>query len=138
MRFLNANAATQVIASDQERAYFTYSILQEKASAYKKNHLQKYLPRYRYQFYFNGNGKAGFEYSIKVQRGANPSAVKMIFGGDVKMLQEQNDGAMRMRSDFGSFEHSKPVGFYEDAPEQKLAAHLNVTKHFELRNSWKI
>ncbi|HNP23416.1 MAG TPA: SprB repeat-containing protein, partial [Panacibacter sp.] len=129
MRFLNANAATQVIASDQERAYFTYSILQEKASAYKKITYKNIYPGIDISFYFNGNGKAGFEYSIKVQRGANPSAVKMIFGGDVKMLQEQNDGAMRMRSDFGSFEHSKPVGFYEDAPEQKIGCTFKRDKN---------
>ena len=112
MEWLNTNLNPEIIAVDLAEGYHTYGKLEGKAKAYKKITYKELYPGIDLVFSFTQNQKAGFEYSLLIKPGADISAVKMRYGGDVKTIQRVNDGTLTIKSDIGGIVETIPVSFY--------------------------
>jgi hypothetical protein len=112
MEWLNANADVKIIAEARESAYHTYGMLSEKAYGYKKITYKNLYPNIDVIYTFTNNTKAGFEYSLLLQPGADISLVKLKYGGDVKKITTDNKGNLIIRSDIEGISATVPVSYY--------------------------
>ncbi len=131
MRWLNANATVSVVAEEQNTAYHTYASVQERAYGYKKIIYKDIYPGTDITFFFSQNKKAGFEYTVTVQPGANAALVKMMFGGDVTEVTKTAANTLTIRSAIGGIIQTKPVAFYGNdllakGNQQKVAVGYTV------------
>jgi large repetitive protein len=112
MEWLNANPAVKIIADERETAYHTYGMLTDKAYGYKKIIYKNLYPGVDVVYTFTNNAKAGFEYSLLVQPGANINLVKLKYGGDVKNIMTDSKGNLVIRSDIDGISTTVPVSYY--------------------------
>jgi hypothetical protein len=114
MQWINANPNAQVIAEDQSTAYHTYAANSNKAFGYKKIIYKNLYPGIDVVYYFTSNKKEGFEYGLIVKPGADLSAVKMRFDGDVKKIKVDIDGDLIIRSEIDGISETIPVCYYDN------------------------
>lgn len=115
MEWLNASPAVQIISEQQTPAYHTYGMLKEKAYGYERIIYKNLYPGIDIICSFADGNKAGFEYSILVQPGADLSAVKLKYGGDIKTIKTDNKGNLVIRSDIEGISSTIPVSYYGNA-----------------------
>ena len=99
MQWLGANPHPQIITEDETQAYFTFGMLPEKALGYKKIIYRDLYPGIDVTFHFSQNSKAGFEYSLTLKPGADLSAVKMQFSGDIEKIKKDANGKLTIKTD---------------------------------------
>jgi hypothetical protein len=114
MEWLNANPNVQVITDEKTTAYHTYGMLPDKAYGYKKITYKNLYPGIDLVYNFTENAKAGFEYNLLVQPGADVSVVKLKYGGDVKFIKTDNNGKLVISSDIDGILATVPVSYYGD------------------------
>lgn len=112
IEWLNANPHPEIIAEEMEAAYHVYGMLQQKAPAFKKIIYKELYPGIDVVYSFIKSDNPGYEFSLVIKPGANISAVKMQYGGDVKSLRIDKEGNLTIHSDIGSIHQSSPVSFY--------------------------
>lgn len=120
MEWVNANPNVQIIATDISAAYHTYGLLQSKAKAYKKITYKNIYPGIDIEYSFLSGKKAGFEYTIVAMPGADISLVKMKYGGDVKKIQQDNNGNFIVHSSVDGISQSSPVAYYKEEKTNKI------------------
>ena len=114
MEWVGANLNVEIIKEEKTSAYHTYGLLKDKAAGYKKITYKNLYPGIDIIYNFTNNAKAGFEYSLIVQPGADLSLVKMKYGGDVKNIKTDSKGNLVVRSDIDGIEETIPVSYYSD------------------------
>jgi SprB repeat len=114
MEWLNANPDVKIIAEERETAYHTYGIFTDKAYGYKKITYKNIYPGIDVVYNFTGNTKIGFEYNLIVQPGADLSAVKLKYGGDVKTIKTDERGILIIKSDIDGISTTVPVTYYSE------------------------
>ncbi len=112
MEWLGASADVKIIAEEKAAAYHTYGMLMDKAYSYKKITYKNLYPGIDVVYSFTQNDKPGFEYSLIVQPGADVTAVKLKYGGDVKSITTDNKGNLFIRSDVDGISTTVPVSYY--------------------------
>ena len=112
--WVNANPAPQIIKEERTSYYYTYRMLNEKAYGYKKITYKNLYPGIDAVYNFVAD-KAGFEYSLLVQPGADISVVKLKYGGDVKSIKPDRKGTLIISSDIEGISSSVPVSYYGNA-----------------------
>lgn len=112
MEWLNANPAPQIITEERTPFYYTYRMLNEKAYGYKKVTYKNVYPGIDIVYHFTNNNKAGFEYSLLVQPGADISLIKLKYGGDIKSIKKDAKGTLFISSDIDGISSSVPVSYY--------------------------
>jgi hypothetical protein len=112
MEWLGANNNVEIIKEEKTSDYNTYGMLKEKAFGYKKITYKNVYPSIDIVYNFTTNTKAGFEYSLVVQPGADLSAIKMKYGGDVKNIKTDNKGNLIISSDIDGISVTVPVSYY--------------------------
>lgn len=129
MEWVNANPNPVVVAEDISSSYFTYGMLKEKASAYKKITYKELYPGIDLQYSFTQTAKAGFEYSLLVKPGADISNIKIRYNGDVKNISRDNDGNLIVQSDIDKISVTNAVCYYTDNDLQKFSASFLINKN---------
>jgi len=114
MEWMNANPAMQMITEDKTTAYHTYGTLNGKAYGYRKIIYKNIYPGIDIICNFNDNEKAGFEYTLIAQPGADLSVVQMSYGGDVKNIKTDSKGNLVINSDIDGIAQTIPVSYYGD------------------------
>ena len=114
MEWIGSNPDLQFIAEDKTTDYHTYGLLQDKAYGYKRITGKNLYPGIDIVYSFTNNKKAGFEYSLLVQPGADLNAVKLQYGGDVTGIKTNNKGELIIKSDIDGISTSIPVSYYGD------------------------
>ena len=112
MEWLGANENAQIIKEEKAADYHTYGLLPDKAYGYKKITYRNIYPGIDIVYHFTDTAAAGFEYSIVAAPGADLRRVKMIYGGDVKSIKTNSNGALVVRSDIDGLSTSMPVSYY--------------------------
>ncbi len=132
MEWIGANTAVEIVKEAKTTDYHTYGLLTTKAYGYKKI-IYKNLYEGIDVVYSFADNKIGFEYSLIVHPGADITAVKMKYGGDVKTIKINSKGNLIIKSDIDGIEETVPVSYYGE----KLIANktADVTSNFSLRNN---
>ncbi len=112
MEWIGANPDVEIISEERTTHYHTYGTMQGKAYGYKKIIYKNIYPGIDAVYSFTNNAKAGFEYSLLVQAGADLSAVKLKYGGDIKTITTDSKGNLVIRSDIDGILSTIPVSYY--------------------------
>ncbi|MFN8242407.1 MAG: gliding motility-associated C-terminal domain-containing protein [Ferruginibacter sp.] len=110
MEWVGANPAVQVLVEEPRSDYHTYGLLPHKAGLFKKLIYKELYPGIDVLYYFPEN-KPGFEYSIIVKPGADPSLIKMKFGGDLRKISMSEQGNLVISSAIDDILQSQPLSF---------------------------
>jgi hypothetical protein len=124
MEWLHANPNVKIIAEEKETAYHTYGMLTEKAYGYKKITYQNIYPGIDVVYSFTNNTKAGFEYSLLAQPGADISVVKLKYDGDVKTIKQNEKGELIIKSDIDGISATVPVSYYGERLGNKSSSEV--------------
>lgn len=111
MEWIDANEQVQIIAEGLQRDYHTYGLLPGKASGYGKITYKDLYPGIDVVYHFTDTDKPGFEYSIIVHPGADPSQISMKYDGDVKKISIDKNGNLLVASAINGITESRPVAF---------------------------
>jgi hypothetical protein len=126
MEWLGSNPGVKIIAEEKTFDYHTYGLLTEKAYGYKKLTYKNLYPGIDVVYNFTNNNKAGFEYSLIVQPGADLSVVKMKYDGDVKKIKTDNKGNLIISSDIDGILITIPVSYYGPSLLNKTNAEVKT------------
>ena len=132
MEWLNANPSVLVSASKKSTAYHTYRMIQEKACSFGVLTYKDLYPGIDLIYHFTDNSQQGFEYSLKVQPGADISRVQLKYGGDIVAIKTNSKGQLEIRSSIEGVTVSVPVSYY--GTEISKAAKQEVATTFQLEN----
>ena len=114
MRWLRANPHVELIKKEPEKVRYNYGLLPRSAGGYRRLLYKDLYPGIDVEYSLVA-GKTGFEYSIRVRAGADPAAIRVRYGGNVKSVGDSS-GLLLVRADAGTILESKPVCYYADAP----------------------
>ncbi len=114
MEWLNCNENVDIVAENKANDYHTYGSFENKAYGYKTITYKNIYPGIDIVYSFTGDDKAGFEYHLIVQPGADISAVQIKYGGDVKNLKTDKAGNLVVNSAIGCISQTTPVSYYGD------------------------
>ena len=114
MEWLGANENIEILQEEKTYDYHTYGLIQEKAYGYKKITYKNLYNGIDLVYSFTINSKIGFEYSLQVAAGADPSQIKMQYGGDVKKIKLNKQGNLIIDSDIDGIQQSIPITYYND------------------------
>ncbi|MEO7312609.1 MAG: hypothetical protein ABIX01_19645 [Chitinophagaceae bacterium] len=121
MEWLGANPAAEWTAERQTTDYHTYGLLQGKAFGYQQLLVKNLYPGIDLEFSFPSTAKAGFEYNLLVEPGADIGKVRMKFGGDVKKITTDSKGNLIISTDIGGIQQTVPVSYYGDRVNTKTS-----------------
>ncbi|MBS1534718.1 MAG: T9SS type A sorting domain-containing protein [Bacteroidetes bacterium] len=127
--WLDANPEVEIIAAEKTTDYHTYGMLQEKAFGYKKIIYRNLYPGIDLVYSFSATSKPGFEYSLLVKPGANLSAVKLKYGGDIQKIKTDRLGNLIIRSDIDGISCSVPVSYYGESLLNQATAQIKTEYH---------
>lgn len=130
MEWLNTNPSLQIQAFDKAAAYHTYRMLNEKVYAFGGITYKNIYPGIDLVYHFTDNAKSGFEYSLKVQPGADLSQVALKYGGDIVSIKTDNKGQLEIRSSIEGVTVSVPITYY--GTDLSRAAKAEVNTAFQL------
>jgi hypothetical protein len=122
MEWLNANPNSYIVAEEEATGYCTYGMLNGKAHTFKKITCKEVYPGIDIEYFFNSKSNVGFEYNIILNPGADISQLQLLWGGDARKTLTDKNGALKISSDLGSFNHSYPVSFYTGDPVRKIGS----------------
>lgn len=129
MEWVGADPGAAIIAEDETPGYHTYDLLKEKAAGYKKITYKNLYPGIDVVYHFSNSGKAGFEYSLVLQPGADPGLIKMRYGGDVKKMNIDKNGNLFIRSGINDIIETTPAAFSITGAELKLSVDKKEQQH---------
>lgn len=131
LEWINANPHPEIIAENFAQGYHIYGMLQQKAKAYKKLIFKNLYPGIDAEYCFTENKKAGYEYNLIVKPGADISAVKMKYGGDIKTIKQDKNGNLIIKSDIDGIMQSIPVCYYADAAgkDENISSSFLINKN---------
>lgn len=132
MEWVNANSNMQVITQDKASAYHTYRMIEEKANAFGRLIYKDLYPGIDLVYHFTDNDKQGFEYSLKVQPGADISKVQLKYGGDIVIIKANSNGQLEIKSSIEGVTVSVPVSYY--GTEISNTARSEVATTFQLND----
>ncbi len=114
MQWEDASVEAAVIPGEKRSDYHTYWMHKEKAWSYKTILYKNIYPGIDIEYSFPAGAATGFEYSIILHPGADPSQIKMKFSGDVQKVKLE-DGQLAVKSAVNTITETAPVGFYANA-----------------------
>ena len=131
MEWINANPYPQIIAEDATEGCHVYGFLKDKAKGCKKIIYKELYPGIDVEYSFIESDKPGFEFRLLVKPGADISAVKMKYAGDIKSIETDNEGRLVIKSDIEGIIQSVPVCFFTDTENknEKTVAAYSVKKN---------
>ena len=132
MQWVDANPDVEIVAGEKRKDYHTYWMQTEKAWAYKSITYKNIYPGIDIVYSFPKVSATGFEYSIIVHPGADPSLIKMKYGGDVKKLKIE-EGKLVIRSEVNGVTESAPVCYYNDRVTENKTA--EIPSGFEVKEN---
>lgn len=121
MEWLGADPSAKIISEEQAADYHTYGMLPGKARGFRKITYKNIYPGIDVVYGIAQNNRAGFEYSLLVQPGADLSIVKLKYGGDVKKVRTDAKGNLVIGSDIEGVSMTMPVSYYGQNPAGKTS-----------------
>jgi len=113
MRWLHGNPHVEVVKKEAKKARCVYGLLSHSAGRYGRILYKDLYPGIDVE-YSTVTGRAGFEYTVRVRAGADPTAICVSYGGNVRSVSDSS-GALLVRSESGTIVETKPVSYYADA-----------------------
>jgi len=98
VEWVNANANPEIVLLDKTSGYHTYGKMPGKANGYKKLLYKNIYPGIDVLYSIQPSSAKGFEYSLIVHPGADPSVIRMKYGGDVSKLKLDGDGSLLVKT----------------------------------------
>ncbi len=129
MEWMNGNKNPVIITEDVSKDYFTYGQLKEKAKAWKKITYKQLYPGIDLVYSFSKTIKAGFEFSLVVNAGADISKIKMRYGGDVKNIVPGKYGNLIIKSGIDEISVTTAVCYYIENNDEKFNASFVINKN---------
>ena len=126
MEWLNSNPSRQVIEGERATGYHTYRMLDKKAFGYKEITVKNLYPGIDLVYHFTEQVKAGFEYSLRVQPGADIRQVQLKYGGDIKSITTDKKGNLVIKSSIEGVNISVPVTYYGESLRNAAVAELET------------
>ncbi|MBL0355682.1 MAG: hypothetical protein IPP72_01800 [Chitinophagaceae bacterium] len=137
VEWLNANANPEIVLLDKTSDYYTYGKMPGKAYGYKKILYKNMYPGIDVVYSIQPQHTTGFEYSLIVHPGADPSVIRMKYSGDVLKLKLDSDGSLLVKTGIDAIVQSGLTAFEstdENAVHVLPASTLVETK-FEIENN---
>jgi hypothetical protein len=131
MEWMGANPNPIIITEDKTPDYHTYGQLEAKAYGYKKITYKNLYPGIDIVYTLSADAKAGFEYSLVVQPGADISLVKLKYGGDVKSIRPGSSGNLIVSSDINGVTASVPVSYYGNSIVSRSSGEIKTAYTIE-------
>ncbi|MFZ4059237.1 MAG: hypothetical protein ACOYKE_13930, partial [Ferruginibacter sp.] len=116
MEWVGANEQAEVVFLEELPGKHTYGRLPNRATAYSKLMYKDIYPGIDVVYELKSSTAIGFEYSLIVKPGANLSVIKIKFAGDVKGIQQNTDGVLKLKGTIDDIFQSQPLT-YEAADE---------------------
>lgn len=129
LEWVGANEQAEIIAAEKTTDYHTYGMLQEKAYGYKKIIYKNLYPGIDLVYSFTNQSLLGFEYSLLVKPGADISAVKLKYAGDVKKIKTNRQGQLIIQSDLDGILSTVPVSYYGETLRPEATAAFKTAYH---------
>ncbi|MBI3138835.1 MAG: hypothetical protein HYZ15_09645 [Sphingobacteriales bacterium] len=126
MEWLDANPAPQVIPGERAEGYHTYRMLTEKAYAYQEITFRDLYPGIDLVYHFTPGAGAGFEYSLRVNPGAEPGRIRLRYGGDVETIKTDGRGNLGIYSSVDGIHVSVPVSYYGTSLNDRSGTQINT------------
>ncbi|MFN8250182.1 MAG: SprB repeat-containing protein, partial [Ferruginibacter sp.] len=114
VEWLNANPTVEIITQEKTSAYHTYGKIQQKAYSYKKIIFRNIYSGIDIEYHFKEGPEQGFEYSFVIHPGADPSVIKMKFGGNIRSVKKLREEGLLVKTKIGGLTQSNPVSFYDN------------------------
>ncbi|WP_066405852.1 gliding motility-associated C-terminal domain-containing protein [Flavisolibacter tropicus] len=112
MEWLNANPKPVIVAEAPTTNYFTYGKLPVKAKGFKRLWYRDLYPGIDLIYRFTQQEKVGFEYMFVIHPGADWRQVKMRWGGEIKELELDAEGNLKLVSAIDIIKQTAPVSYY--------------------------
>lgn len=119
--WIGGNPNPRIITEGVSKSYFTYGIFKNKAKAVNKIIYKDIYPGIDLVYSFIKTAKAGFEFSLVVNPGADISKIKMKYGGVVSNITKDKADNLVIRSNIDEISMSAPVCFYADDKNQEFS-----------------
>lgn len=136
MEWLNGNAAPEIVFLDKADGYITYGKMPGKVYSYRKLRYKNVYPGIDVEYTLDPLKKLGFEYSLIVHPGADISALRMKYGGDVRKIKTKN-GRLVVQTDIEEIVQDQLSSF--NTNEQDLFSRMSsselVETVFEVNNN---
>ncbi len=129
MEWVNANANPVVVTEEEGADYFTYGFLKEKARTFRKIIYKELYPGIDLVYSFDAIKKTGFEYSLVARPGADISKVNFRYDGDVKKIELDVNGNLRISSGIDDISVSAAECFYSDNSNQKFRSAFSLNNN---------
>jgi SprB repeat len=126
MEWAGSNPDVKIETSERTNDYHGYGMLAEKAFGYKKITYKNIYPGIDAVYTLSNDKKAGFEYSLVVQPGADLSLVKIKYGGDVKTIETDSKGNLIISSPIDGISVTVPVSYYGDRIMNRSNGEINT------------
>lgn len=114
VRWENTINQATVVAEGITGEYHTYGYSSAKARAFTKLTYQQVYPGIDVSYTFNKEHQCGYEYSLIVRPGADLEKVSLLFGGDLKKIQLDEQRNLVIRSTVGTTFESAPISYYTE------------------------
>lgn len=122
MEWIGSNPDVTISGEEPGQGYHTYGLLEARANGFRKLIYKNLYPEIDLVFEFINSNKVGFEYKFIVQPGADPSVIKLKFGGDIQQTSIDNVDNFFAYSSVSGIKLSSPkailCNFFSTIPEK--------------------
>jgi gliding motility-associated-like protein len=121
-----ANPHPEIVADRPATTRHSYGKSTALANGFGTITYKDLYPGIDIEYSFIPGRQSGFEYRIIVRPGADPSALKIAYGGDISNIKDSS-GNLVVNSGIGNITESAPVSYYADEPSRAIRSRHLVT-----------
>ncbi|HQQ94738.1 MAG TPA: gliding motility-associated C-terminal domain-containing protein [Bacteroidia bacterium] len=122
----NAMPALKAEGRAEQPHYMTYGEKSYNARTFKKILYKNVYPNIDIEFSLPADKESGMKYDLILQPGAHPEDVQIAYSGDVKDIQETEQGDILIKTPTDVITEHAPVSFYEN--QEPVASKFRLRK----------
>jgi gliding motility-associated-like protein len=115
MTWGNASADLKIESAEEQSWYFTYGAAEMNSGTYKKLTYKNVYPNIDIEYIIPEDKDYGIKYSVILHPFANPTDIKIIYSGDVKITQKGNE--VIVKTPLADIIEHAPHSFYSNKLE---------------------
>ncbi|MBK9283843.1 MAG: gliding motility-associated C-terminal domain-containing protein [Sphingobacteriaceae bacterium] len=126
MNWLNCNANIQIIPDEKQSYYFSYGSEGDKATVYKKLTYKNVYDNIDIEYFLPDERTGGIKYNVILHPGADITALKIIYSGDVNDI-ELLDDEVKIKMPLGPITEHKAIAF--NANNETISCQYKLEKN---------
>ena len=136
MEWVNSSHQPEIVFLDKADGYTTYGKMPGKVYSYRKLRYKNVYPGIDVEYTIDPAKELGFEYSLIAHPGADITAIKMKYGGDVKKIKTKN-GKLVVQTDIDEIIQDQLASFNTNTEGQvsRTASSQLVETSFEVNDN---